>query len=432
MNQSKKASLTSLANNLILISPFISGANITISGAVIYLHYATLIIGLTIIISVRPKIHIPRKILIAFPIALLISLTSQILSNNPEVTNDIETQIISSTAKLALAFAFVASFYCIYSAHNRSTEKLFQSYLKISSIFCYIAIFQEATYITTNINIPKLLGLTYKDYGAYIGVPSLSIEPAFFACAILPAACYHLTRAIKERRFNKELATTSLSVLISTSSLGIIGLIVCTALSLASTRKGAIKAILISPLLALPLYLITTTEFFQLRLQDTLKLVSARELSLSSGTNLSTYSIGVNTAITSQSIIENNGLGVGFGQYSAAFDQHIKKHEIPAYRDSIPGRGSATSFLLRISTELGLIGLAVALILLTKNTHPFGSRNIHHINVACASTFIVILLRMGEYYANGVIFIICLLIATSAEIKAFNKHSPSNISTKTS
>ncbi|MNZ32224.1 hypothetical protein D3C78_495470 [compost metagenome] len=407
-----------IAQFLILISPFISGLNTDISGTTVYLHYITMLTGTTLIIATNKKLYMPSEVFIFYLATLIISTASAILSNNNQAEKTIITHTFISGTKLAFTMLFVISFLCLYHSHKKSIESLFTPYLNISIAFCYIAIAQEIIFITTKINIPEALGLTYKNYGSYIGVPSLSVEPAFFACAILPAACYYIAKAIKSRELSMNIAITTIAIFISTSSLGVLGIIACTTISLLFTRKGATKAIFLCSILIIPIYALTTSDFFQLRLQDTIRLISSGELSESNGINLSTYAIGVNAAITTQSITDNHGLGVGFGQYSAVFEQYISNYAIPGYRDSIPGEGSATSFLLRITAELGLIGLAAAIFLLIRCTHPTGSKNINHINIACASTFIIILFRMGEYYSNGVILVICMLIASHAEIKS--------------
>lgn len=397
------------AQTLALSTSFLSGVNITIFGATLYLHYFLLLISIIILALSSRKLYIEKKIYITFLAVILISLAYTLLSNNKLIQQDPFNHYVASASKTIATLIIAQCFLSVFFSFHKSIESLFHQYLKVSTFFCYLAIFQELIYVATRINIPKILGLTYKDYGFYIGVPSLSVEPAFFACAALPSACYWLLRAIKAGKPSINAFVTTSAILFSTSSLGILGLIICILFSFLGKNKSPIKLLLATPILATTLYTTISSEFFQLRLIDTIELLSSRNLEAKQGLNLSTYSIGINTSITKDSILANNGLGVGFGQYSSAFDNHIVNYEIPIYRDTVPGRGSATSFGLRIITELGILGGLAIIFFTIRSCHMFGNSELHLINIACISTLLIIYLRMGEYFSNGVIFVILII-----------------------
>lgn len=430
---SSKSRLTNLkiSQLLILSTPFISGIHLQLGGANLYLHYVVLIAAWTWLISITKKLYILKNIYICFFGITLISLVNILLSSMPEIKTDIIEYIAECLAKIIFALIFAQALLSLYHSYGKSIEALFKDYLKVSLLFCYIAIAEQLIFVLLKIDITAGLGLSTKFYGFYLGAPGLSVEPAFFACSILPACCYYLLKTIETGKISYRTCITISALLCSTSSLGILGLMVCVLFGIALKSKNLLRTILfISPILFTVGYSVITSDFFQLRLNDSIELLDSKTLTLKDGMNLSTYAIGVNTAITTKSISDNSGLGVGFGQYSAAFDHYIGQHEMPTHRDNIPGRGSATSFILRISAELGAIGLILFLVIILKLSHPLGKSELNNINIACLTTIIIISLRMGEYYVNGVIFIFAIFYITHKEInrlKSRSKSSPNRI-----
>lgn len=130
--------------------------------------------------------------------------------------------------------------------------------------------------------------------------------------------------------------------------------------------------------------------------------------------NLSTYSNAVNSLISLRSFADNYGIGVGMGMYSAVFDEYISGYELPAYRDDIPGRGSATSLFARVTAELGLAGWLLLLTVLYWAWKNMRAADDKAMAIAYIATLSIILLRMGEYYANGVVLVLVMIYLSRA------------------
>ncbi|MFA0269923.1 hypothetical protein AB4490_24495, partial [Vibrio cyclitrophicus] len=124
-------------------------------------------------------------------------------------------------------------------------------------------------------------------------------------------------------------------------------------------KKNFILGFFIVPFIFFLIFLLWMSDFFQLRLIDTLDMIRDFDVSSYTGLNISTYAIGVNFDIVKSMIQDNYGMGYGFGLYSFVFDDYISNYEIPSYRENIPGRGSAVSLFLRLTAELGLFASAI-------------------------------------------------------------------------
>lgn len=403
----------------ILLTSFISGLYIPTAAGNFYISYAFLFLGLFTLLAKKWR-RISKSKLIVFLVFLLIySYICIFLFEYNWINNKIFISLIDSAGKIGFLGIYLLAFFAVYQVCGRSISVVFYKYLKISYVFAIFGIFQEIIFILLKINISSFIGANSKDYGAFIGVAGLSVEPAFYACALLPAACYHLVRFISKWEVSWHFVIFVLAILLSTSSLGYMGLVICGAITY--LKKITVKNIFFT-VISFGVFLVIAstalnTDFFKLRLDDTLNLIENQELTLDSGVNLSTYAIGVNAAVAYKSLLDNNGLGAGFGQYYTVYDKYIYGFDQPTFRESIPGRGSAASLLIRFTGELGVVGWLLIYLFVIRKINIRSPLALTDVNIAFTSTLIIILLRMGEYYVNGVIFSFCFLYYSNMEIK---------------
>ncbi|MCY1439896.1 hypothetical protein D9M71_561480 [compost metagenome] len=148
------------------------------------------------------------------------------------------------------------------------------------------------------------------------------------------------------------------------------------------------------------------------------------------GMNLSTYANAVNASIALRSVQDNYGAGVGFGMYSSAYDKYIDDYDRPMHRDDIPGRGSAASLFTRLSAELGVIAWAFLGMFFYWAWFNIRNETLSSISISYLATLIIILLRMGEYYANGVILVFLMIYLIRLELKRKPKQEKFNRSSR--
>lgn len=323
-----------------------------------------------------------------------------------------------SIAKIALLMFFVLFYTSIYNLLGRSVSKLFSVYLRVAYFFAALGVLQQMVFVIAGINILAQLSPGSKQLGSHLGIAALSVEPAFYACALLPAGAYHVSKFVQKLRMPFRGMVIVLAIVLSTSALGYIGLFFAAAATFVvgfSVRRFWIL-ILSAPIILILAFKVSSLEFFQIRWNDTISVLQGGELTMEDGMNLSTYSNAVNSLISFRSFADNYGVGVGFGMYSSVFDQYISGYELPAYRDDLPGRGSATSLFARVTAELGLAGWIILLTVLYwawRNLRSVGDKSMA---IAYMATLSIILLRMGEYYANGVILaFVMIYLSRTAE-----------------
>ncbi len=401
---------------------FISGIYVPTPVGNLYLSYLCMIAAYVLLVLKTGSLGLRQEYLGLAAALTLLSLLGALI--NDAAAGARASVFLISVAKIMLFMFFIVFFTSIYNLLGRSVNRLFSVYLRVAYLFAVLGVLQQVIFVATGVDILASLSPGSKKMGAYLGVAGLSVEPAFYACALLPAGAYHVSKFVQSLRLSFRGAVTVLAIVLSTSALGYIGLFVAAVATFVigfSVRRFWILFFSVPIVFALAIT-VSNLEFFQLRWNDTVSVLQGGELTMEDGMNLSTYSNAVNSLISLRSFADNYGVGVGLGMYSSVFDHYISGFELPAYRDDIPGRGSATSLFARVTAELGLVGWLLLLMVLYwawKNMRAVGDRAMA---VAYLSTLSIILLRMGEYYANGVILVFVMIYlsrnASAADARA--------------
>lgn len=395
---------------------FISGLYVATPIGIFFFGYALMAVVFAIMVKKTRSFGLKKDFFYFFIALLFTSCISTIITNGNY--GNLLYRISNSTAKIILLAFFVAFFYLTYKLSGKSTQILFNRYLQVATFFSWIGILQQIVFLITKHDILSALTDGAKNYGSFLGIAGLSVEPAFFSCALLPAATYHASNFIKKLTININACVVITALVFSTSSLGYIGIILSIFLSFfigISLKRFYITLLTIPIALAL-VYQLTSTEFFQLRFKDTMSVIGGAELTMGEGMNISTYSAAVNAVIAARSFTDNKGFGSGFGTYSSVFDKYIHDFEMPTYRDELPGRGSATSLLSRSTAEMGIFAWLFLLLTIFHCWKITNNTKYTSMGIAYLSTIVIVLLRMGEYYANGVILVFLMIHWMKLEI----------------
>ena len=183
----------------------------------------------------------------------------------------------------------------------------------------------------------------------------MSAEPSNLAVALMPAAGFAFY-SLFNRKFHINYILCIVVFFATTSSLGMLGFLVFLSIYLGTKIKSKVVSLLLIvtfTFVFLPLML--NFDFFERRVMDTLAIFQNQ--SDYSTINISTYSQLVNLKITFNYLVNGYALPAGVGMYEHIFDKYIHLYEIPVYRESLPGRDTATSFLLKTSVEFGFLGI---------------------------------------------------------------------------
>lgn len=419
--QRHKSFTTDLGVLFALLTPFLSG--IVFFNDYFNLSHVSLVLGFFILFMGGYLKSIDISVFYFYLIIFLLLIAYSFISPLSTISADRIVNILIGAAKLSAILFMALCYIAAYNACGKNIGGLFFRYCELAKIFCFIGIFQFLIFFVAGLNIPDALNLSYKQYDGFIGIPGLSVEPAFYACAILPYTCFYVSKSIKEGFISKNALIGVLAILFSTSSLGLLGILFSFVISLFLYYRKLKNIIFVSPFIIIGLYYGLTSDFFMTRLLDTYNSLFSPGFYSGASFNLSTYSIITNFKIGLDSIGDSFGGGTGFGQYYQAYDAFIGFYNNLTYRDFVPGRGSATSFFIRFVVENGLLGLLLIIFFSLKNIKLKGNNEIEMINMAMTSVFFVILIRMGEYYHNGVVLFIIMLYLSSKEISIRNKKS---------
>ena len=376
----------------ILLTPFMSGLYSSTPVGNLYLQYGFLALYLVRQVLLRGRVDAPKTFIYVIGIATVLSMIGNVAFS---VSAD---YLVSYLPPILLSFL---SYYTYMNESGFNLERLLGKYHHVAFLVSCFAMLQQILHLLGS-DAPLFMAQILKSSGPFIGVVGLSSEPSNFAGALAPAVYLSLYRLTIERKGKAKSLIILVALLMSFSALGYLVIFLSLMILLPSAlSRRSLALVLSSPLVLVLVFTVANQEHFATRLRDT-SAVAVGQASLEPGeVNLSTYSLVVNLSIVRQALPENSFLGVGMGAYPVVFDEHIGDFETPVWRDSLPGRGTATSLLLKVAAELGIVGVVFALWFLVGNVDL---RQRSYVNHAFFVALAVVYLRLGFYYINGVPF----------------------------
>lgn len=383
---------------LVLATPFMSGVFFRSPIGNLYFFYVLLFAYLVKSLLQNGTLVIPRAFLWAIAVLVPYSIIGSLVFSTPL------KYLISYMPPIILTFV---AYHAYIRDNQYDVESIFQKYYAVSVWFAAFAMMQQALHLVGS-DALFYFSNVLKVSGPLIGVTGLSSEPSNFAVAMMPATFYALHRITIDRRIGLGALLVIAAQLMSFSSLGYLGVFISASL-LAPSMFGrrTVRFLIIAPFAILAASALINTEFFARRLSDTWGIINGSGVLRPGEVNLSTYTLLVNYDIVKTAFWANFPLGTGIGSYYEVFSKYIGNYFIPSYRDSLPGSSTAASFLLKITAELGLVGLVGSLYLLFRN---FSFTKNSYINSALFVTLLIIYLRMGMYFINGIPFFILLYV----------------------
>jgi O-antigen ligase len=260
------------------------------------------------------------------------------------------------------------------------------------------------------------------DMGYYDSKPesriqSWFLEPSFLAYAFMPVIFLGVARIFNIINIIsvKKSIIIILTAILSLSAIGILGILVSIIIVVLSKysilHKPKILIVTGTLAIAIGIAFYNTPEI-KFRVDDTIKLFYSDKITTKevNSTNLSTYALYSNFRITKEVVKENLILGTGLGTYEKNYDRYLYK-VIPesSYRKHYKiNRKDANSLLLRITAELGLLGVFCVFyfffiyrVKLKINKFNSFKLNLWAINNSILVLVLIRLLRQGHYTMLG-------------------------------
>lgn len=290
-----------------------------------------------------------------------------------------------------------AMHYALLSVDYRS-ERLISSLLRATSIVLVIGFFQTALSLYS----PQI----FREFQAAIGATDLTrdgiigsrfssifIEPSHFIQFIaLPYGYLVVSGFVGNARRTAIVALILISLFLTSSALAIPVLLFPWVVGIIAKSK------LSQRLAALAVVVLSSTAEFRFRFLPDIAWLKIEEFIdgvFNPGTigslNASSRSLAHAVQVASSSLSDTAGWGYGIGGYQSAYNAYTA----PALRESFLNAVSGGSLLLRIATELGVLGL-IGVILAARRGRIL-SANERALQIGAAAVLFVSFIRLGGY-----------------------------------
>lgn len=390
--------------------------------------YLIYIVVFFISLFILKDVYINRIFIV---LLMLITLTSLF---NVYVGNDTILLLLEQLIGIALS-ALV--YYQLFKIVDYDIKKVFNIYLNIALIICFIGIFQEICFVLKfkpgydfSWFIPEFrLGIS----NSLIRINSITPEPASLGTTIMPAFFASLLNIFhpKYRLLkNWQAGVIILTAFITISSVAYIGILISVILLV--YNKYGIKSIAVSGVIVLILFgvMYNCSKDFKVRVDDTYNVITGNTDINES--NLSTFALLSNAQVAYKSFKNQPLIGSGLGSHQISYDKYI---DTIADKTSIGfelklNRTDANSLFLRLMSETGLVGLlAVILFIICNYVKKDKNENDIYwiINNAVLTLIILRLLRSGHYFSDGFFFFIWLYYFSKRQYKSVKKLSEARL-----
>lgn len=311
----------------------------------------------------------------------------------------------------------VLFFYLLFWLNNYDVKKLFKIYLNIAFVVALIGIIQEISFLLKfkpgydySYFIPTWKLVYSRGDEGLLAINSILAEPAHFCNVMMPAFFVSVAAFFKnsfkfQKTWKRIIIISSISLSFSTMGyVGILLAIVMFTFSRLSVRKIFIGMIIIFMTSFLIYRNIYNVENRIHGFAQILKGEIAVERSFPS-----VFALASNTLVTYEVFKRNPLFGFGLGSYETSYRKYIGEVLDKNKIVNIYNYREAGSLFLRLLSETGLLGLAIMLIFILKFRIRRISNHMNYlwiINNAILLMFLIKLIRMGHYFADGFFFFV--------------------------
>ena len=342
------------------------------------------------------------------------------------ITGDIPTGVyIKVAGSIILPYVFYAY---VWRHFEYDVERLFTIYLKGAYVISIIGLLLFIDSFLGNNLLHFLQSFIYIDIvDASFGIRLASLlgEPTYFANIVLPAGVVAMMRLVVKKNVGigidymtkRKAVVFTISLLLTYSAIAFLGLLLGGVLLL--LRHGAIRYAIVIPLiLVIARIIIFQVPELEERYQGVLSVSS--EKSQTGEFHGSSFILFNHAYITWMNLNENPLFGTGLGTHSLATDKFSLGNEGVEYHYRTQNAQDASSMILRILSELGILGGILVFIFLRRNFIPRVPDDpvLWLISTAIFVTIVMQLLRQGNYILNGFPFFVLGFVFTRHE---FNK-----------
>ncbi len=317
--------------------------------------------------------------------------------------------------------------------------KIFYVYLKVSYWICIIGVIQFVSYqIRFRLGYDYNLVLGFNKWGIIkhevfgLRINSIFSEPAYFGAYIGPAVFVVINNFINKSKIvytNMQGAIILGTYVFTFSTTAYLGIGVC--LFLVFSNRGFLKYLffIIIGIGILGNIAYTNVKDFRIRIDDTYRLFSGDlgkfnrfTFAKYHGSSLALYD-NYNVAFLN---LKNNSFlfGTGLGSHSIAFEKYSFTRDLDQVKGGALNAADANSLLLRIISELGIVGVLITFFFLFRFYISKAKVNFENhfwiISNACLVLMVLNLLRLGHYFYCGFPLFVLLYYYANKQLNLAN------------
>ena len=345
------------------------------------------------------------------------------------------TTLFLLTRQAAGIFLIALAFFLLFKINNYDVKKLFKIYFNVAFLVALIGLVQaisfllgfksgyDFSYLFPNWRLALQMG--------FLRVNSILSEPAEF-CYVMTPAFFVSVASLANKKYAtikkwKSLVIVS-AFMLTFSVVGYVGVFLTLALLIYNYRKIGYLLLLGSLLVSIIAFSWGYFEGFQRRIGDAIEVVKG-EKNLEY-VNLTTFAWISNAMVTYNVFLDSPIFGHGLGSRPLSYDKYIGE-VVDIERAPVPqNREGGNSLLLRILSEMGLLGILMVFSFLFRFYLPRGKNKSDHLWVtsnAVLVAFLIMLIRSEHYFAGGVFFFFWLYYFTwKANDKQKKNHESRN------
>jgi len=347
---------------------------------------------------------VPKYFWIFTSFFVLTGILNIVLDNN---TGD---QFLKIFIGLMMSYLF---YYYVMRRFDFDVELLFRFYLKGALIITIIGLVQFISYtvrFTPGYDFRWLP--IFNKWGVVTGgnlgirVNSIFGEPSQYAAVMAPAMFVAINNLISFRNYVFRRWQSILVIvvyLLTFSSLGPRPVFIAIVILLINYGVVRYLVLFVPVLIGVFIYLYNNVPDFRFRWDSTIRVFETGKIDIRNehGSSIVFYN---NYVVATENFKSNFLVGTGLGSHSAAFEKYSVTKEIKTFGFS-NNSSDANSMLLRIISEIGIVGVIIALIFVRRNFVKRDARNPRDphwlISGATLCVILLYLLRQGHYFLNG-------------------------------
>lgn len=375
-----------------------------------YFHYLIFLILLPIFLSKYGLPTTPFKILF---LPLFFGLIQVYAENNT----------IELFAKIFIGVLLSTSFYYyVMLAYEFDVEYLFGTYLKWAYIIILIGVVQLISFylgFKPGYDYSWLLNKwgVVVDPDEGLRVNSIFSESSQFAIVVSPAVFIAIYNLLMRKRIyykNYQSVLIVITVILSTSSMAIVGIFIAIALITLNHGKFINLLVAILFLVIISRLFYTYLPNFQSRVDSATGLWIDKEFTIENVNN-SSFILYNHWHVAVENFKNYPLFGTGLGSHPVAFDKYSLTL-LDEIIDVTFNKADANSMFLRLLSETGLMGVLFILYIIFKSfvrrDFNYPDSNYWIISNAILVLIILYLLRQGNYFINGFPFFVWMYYYT--------------------